>query len=134
QALARPLGVLFRVKPGNVNDGMIVLAVDETAGAFGMAPVGAGRPLPPLTGIVQRDGVVRRREYQRSRHEVLRFRRLLARWRIGHDLVNGRRALGGGDVTFGLDEDAELGVGDIGLVNADAVEPTSGRRLAASGA
>ena len=48
QALAGPLGIGDRIEPGDVNDGMIVLALDAAARPFGMPPVGAGRPLPPL--------------------------------------------------------------------------------------
>src|SRR5262249_20321018 len=43
QPLARPFGVGNRVEPGDVDDGVVVLALDGTAGSFGMAPVGAGR-------------------------------------------------------------------------------------------
>src|SRR2546425_5689258 len=62
QALAGPRGIGDGVVPGDVNNGMIVLAVDTAVRPFGVPPVGAGRPLPPAGEIGQGNWPRSRRE------------------------------------------------------------------------
>src|SRR5207253_7757330 len=63
QALARPLCKGDRVVPRNMNYGMVISSVDGRARSFGMPPARAGRPLPPLRDIVERNRNRRRYEH-----------------------------------------------------------------------
>ncbi len=123
QAFAGPFGIGDGVVPGNLYDGVVVPAVDGAARSFRVAPVGPGLPLPPLMHVVQRHRMVRRRENEGTGFglEVGRFRR--AGWELLLEILPVQRLLGRGAVAGGLDEGAELGVGDVGLVHPEAVHP-----------
>src|SRR5262245_52433736 len=75
QTLAGPLRIGHGIVPGDVNNGMIVLAVEVAFGSFGMAPACAGRPVPPLGEVARVDGPRRWAEHQRGGHQFL------LRWR-----------------------------------------------------
>src|SRR5208337_2428935 len=105
------------------------LALDAAARAFGMLPVRAGGPGPPLRDVVQVHTTGRRCEHEGARDKVL-----FGRWRrsgreLGHDLFESRRFLGRRDVASGLDAGAELGVGDLMLVHPETVHADAVRRL-----
>ena len=117
------------IERGDVDDGVVILALDGTVGAFGVSPVGAGRPSLPLAHIVQIDGVVRCNEHDRSRDQNLFVWGHTSRQRVAHDFLHGRGFLRHGDVAGGLDEAAELRVGDVGFVDPESVHADAVSRV-----
>src|SRR5271165_867067 len=113
KALATPLGVGYSIFVGDLHDGIVVFPHDAAARSGGMTPVGAMHVGPPLVMVSQGYGVIGRGEYDGASHQVLRRRRRII-------LLPGL-AFGYGDVSGGLYEPGELGVGDVGLVQVEAV-------------
>jgi hypothetical protein len=112
-----------------MNDGVVALAFDRAVRPFGVLPVGAGSPFPPLREVPEVHRSWRGREHQRAGNQFFWWWTWRARRALSHDLVNIHRLFGGGDVARRLDEGAELGVGDVGLVHPEAIDAHAVSRL-----
>src|SRR5690606_41063125 len=78
QPLARPLAVGERVFISDMHYRMIPPSLQVAARAFGMSPVRARSPLPPLRVVAERYGVVGRQEHKRSGYKNTAVRRRCA--------------------------------------------------------
>ena len=92
----------------------------EVPGPSGCDPRRSRCPRPPLAQVAQVDRSRRRREHERSRHQVLGR----CTWIVG----GVERPLGHRDVSGRLDEAGELIVGDRELVDREAVDDHTMRR------
>ena len=114
QALAGPGRVGDRIFVGDVHDGERLAAADRAGRTERMPPVRALHVRPPLEWVVDRHGMVGRREDDRSGDQGL--------GRHAGKVGRARRPLGHGDVPGGRHERRELRVGDLGAVHPEAVD------------
>ena len=113
QVLAGPAREGLCVLEGDMDDGVVLPPLDGAAGAFGVAPLRARRPMPPMGD----DGGVHRpvghAEHQRARRQHLGLR---ARIEGGVE-----RSLGDRDMAGGGDEGGKGRVGHGRRVHPEAV-------------
>ncbi|SPA49739.1 protein of unknown function [Cupriavidus taiwanensis] len=129
QPLAGPLGIGLCVFVRNLHHRVVVLALDRAARAGRMAPVGAGHIAPPARIVLQRHRARRADEDHAARdHGAVGRARRAGRQLHAQGFPVGR-ALGGGDITGGFDELAELRVGDVVLVHPEPMHAHLVRRL-----
>ena len=122
EPLARPLRVGRGVEPGDVDHRVGLHPVDGAAGALGVAPVGPRGPRPPLGVVAEVNGPRGLGEDQRARHQGARRRLGRPRRELGRELLPAGDDLRGRAVPRGLHEARELRVGDLGLVDPEAVD------------
>ena len=123
EPLARPLRVGRGVEPGDVDHGVGLHPIDGAAGALGVTPVGPRGPHPPLGVVAEIHGPRGLGEDQRAGHEGARRRLGRPRRELGREFLPAGDDLRGRAVPRGLDEARELRVGDLGLVDPEAVHP-----------
>src|SRR5581483_12292558 len=96
-------------------------SLEITAGSERVTPVRAFHVTPPLIMVGQRNRMIRRREDDRTRHEIL--------GRGSRKLFSARGALRDGDITGGADELRELFIGDFGFIHPEAIDLNAMDRL-----
>ena len=112
--LARPGRVRLRVFVGDLDDRMVIAAVDRRAGAARSLPRGPGDVRPPVSEVVQVHRPAGLAEHERARYEELG---------VGVGVVVGiERSLGHRDVARVADEAPEVGSGHGMLVHPETVD------------
>jgi sec-independent protein translocase protein TatC len=120
QVAAEPFGIGERVGMGDLDDGVVVQALDRAFWPRRVAPVRPRHIRPPLGDVAPEIGALRLLEdHPARRQEFGRQARILPRIEA---------VLGDGDVARGRDEGGELGVGDLVAVDPEGADGDLVRR------
>src|SRR5215469_7292965 len=114
QALSRPVRIGERILVCDVNNGILSPSFQIADRSFWMSPVRPFDVRPPLQIIVERNLVLRRRENDGARNQVLR--------RSSRIIFSPRLSLRDRDISGCSDEFGELIIGDVGSVHPEAID------------
>jgi hypothetical protein len=120
QRLPRPGRVRLGVLVCDVDNRVVLAAVDRALGSVGVPPAGARRPRPPLVEMPQIDGPRRHREHERPGHQVLS--------RCSRKVGRVERPFGDRHVAGVVDE-----VGELPVLHLKAIDPEAVNRDGARG-